>query len=212
MSGRARIVSELEHLRTPLSEVHPDPDNPNVHPLRSIEALMESMSEHGMDQPIVARAANGQIVKGNGRYAAAQQLGWEEAAVLFVDDDEVRAIRRGLADHGSERLGYIEEDALRAALRQVDHEQNPVAGYDDSILSGASGNGGRDEDGEEDEGDQQEPGGHERLTLYLTGEDHPRIVQALKDARQAAGVETNGDLFVRMASEWNRETEEADDD
>ena len=75
--SHAILPEALETLRTDLEKIRPDPTNPKLHDSAQIDAIAASFLEFGQDQPIVADR-NGVIAKGEGRYLAAQQLGWEE--------------------------------------------------------------------------------------------------------------------------------------
>lgn len=124
--SRAILPEALESLRTPLSKIHPDPANPNKHPKRQIEQIALSLQEFGQHQPIVCDLA-GVIAVGEGRYLAALALGWDDAAVVFVDDDELRRVRRNIADNQTARLAEMDAEAL---LALVQTQSEPVAGFD----------------------------------------------------------------------------------
>ena len=128
--SKAILPEALEGLRTPLTAIRPDPANPNRHPKRQVDQIALSLQEFGQDQPIVVDR-KGVIAKGEGRFLAAQALGWEDAAVLFVDDDELRRIRRNIADNQTAKLAEMDEAAL-LALAQAQEE--PVAGFDEQAM------------------------------------------------------------------------------
>jgi len=130
----AILPEPLESLRTPLEAIRPDPTNPKLHDSRQIEAIAASFLEFGQDQPIVVDA-EGVIAKGEGRYLAAKRLEWEDAAVLFVDDDELKRVRRNLADNRTHEMTGYDDEMLLALLRQVTDEENGhVPGFDDAYL------------------------------------------------------------------------------
>lgn len=128
--SKAILPEALEGLRTPLTAIRPDPANPNKHPKRQVDQIALSFQEFGQDQPIVVDR-KGVIAKGEGRFLAAQALGWEDAAVLFVDDDELRRIRRNIADNQTAKLAEMDEAAL-LALAQA--QEQPVAGFDEQAM------------------------------------------------------------------------------
>lgn len=61
-------------------------------------AITSSLMMLGWHAAIVT-TKNGEIIVGHGRYAAAQYIGVDKVPVLRVDDDEAKAIARGLADN-----------------------------------------------------------------------------------------------------------------
>lgn len=126
----ANLPADLESLRTPIDRVSIDPANPNQHPQRQIDQLAASFLEFGQDQPIVADM-DGVIAKGAGRYLAARQLGWTDVAVVFVDDDTVKRIRRNIADNQTAKLAEMDTQAL---LLLVQAQDEPVPGFDEEAL------------------------------------------------------------------------------
>ncbi|MFW6776105.1 ParB/RepB/Spo0J family partition protein [Nocardioides sp. CPCC 205120] len=72
----------------PLTELHPDPDNPRED-VGEVAELADSMDSVGLLQPIVARRDDeGRlvVVAGHRRLAAAQHLGWASVAVVIRRD------------------------------------------------------------------------------------------------------------------------------
>jgi len=132
--SHAILPEAIESLRTPLDEIRPDPTNPKLHDANQIDAIAASFLEFGQDQPIVADR-NGVIAKGEGRYLAAKQLGWEDAAVLFVDDDDLKRIRRNIADNRTHDMTGYDNEVLLGLLQQVtDEEHGHVPGFTDADL------------------------------------------------------------------------------
>ena len=70
-----------------LSEIIPNPKNPNNHPKKQIDLLAKIIDFQGQRSPIVISNRSGFVVKGHGRLQALQALGWSEAAVDFQDYD-----------------------------------------------------------------------------------------------------------------------------
>lgn len=81
----------LEVVYHDLSTIHPNPWNPNVQNTRTYEAEVESIKKYGFRVPMQVRshpekAGEWQIVDGEHRWKAAQDLGYAEGPTLHVDD------------------------------------------------------------------------------------------------------------------------------
>jgi len=126
------IAEPLRPLAEPLDAVQPDPKNARVHSPGNLEAIRASLKAYGQRQPVVANSPSGIIEAGNGRWLAAQQLGWEYIAVVWVKDAPGTQTGFSIADNrtaelaewSQERLGELFEDdpfdgeaGLREALQ-----------------------------------------------------------------------------------------------
>ncbi len=65
----------------------------------NVASIVESLQEFGQHRPLVLQRSTNKIIVGNHTYKAAKVLGWTEIAVFFVEDDDVAAVRRSLADN-----------------------------------------------------------------------------------------------------------------
>lgn len=74
---------EIEYV-TPDS-IYPNAYNPNRQSEREFELLCSSMLEDGFTTPVLVHKATREIVDGEHRWRAAQQLGLKEIPVVFVD-------------------------------------------------------------------------------------------------------------------------------
>ena len=93
----------LAATRWPLTAITPYARKAKQH---NIPRIMASLRQFGVDQPIVVDG-DGVIIKGHGRYEAAQQLGWTTFPVLQRTDltpEEVRLAR--IADNTSQDGGW----------------------------------------------------------------------------------------------------------
>jgi hypothetical protein len=138
------IHENLRHLAMGVYVVQPDPFNARVHERASIEAIKESLSRFGQDQVIVVRRATMTCVKGSGRLLAARELFWTHVAVMLVDDDEVIAAARGLADNRTAELSHWDSAALGAALqrlREADAVPTVALGWTEAELAAIIGMG-----------------------------------------------------------------------
>lgn len=134
--------------QAPIHELTPDPGNPRLMRKHEAEALKRSLKEYGAVEPAVVNA-DGTIVGGHMRVAAAQELGWSTFPVIRVDlpadkakllnlalnrihgewdEDKLGELIYGLADEGAElALSGFEPEELEKLLADV----SPVGGEPD---------------------------------------------------------------------------------
>ncbi|HKE75087.1 MAG TPA: DNA N-6-adenine-methyltransferase [Acidimicrobiales bacterium] len=105
------IPDTLAALTVPVDTLRPYGRNPRR---GNLDAIRESLQHHGQYRPLVVNQRTNEVLAGNHTLHAAQQLGWTEIAVTYVDVDE--------------------EQAARIVL--VDNRTNDLAGYDDTELAG----------------------------------------------------------------------------
>jgi DNA modification methylase len=113
------IAEALRPLAIRCSELNLDPDNARLHPQENIEAIMKSLEEFGQDQPLVVQRQGMIVRKGNGRLLAARGLGWEWIAALVVDEDDVAAAARAIADNRTAELATWDEKKLAELLQSI---------------------------------------------------------------------------------------------
>ena len=68
-----------------VSEIVPNPRNPNKHTPEQIERLAKIIGHQGQRSPIVVSQRSGLLVVGHGRLEAIKKLGWEKIAVDYQD-------------------------------------------------------------------------------------------------------------------------------
>lgn len=149
------ILDDIE--RVALEDVQPYHNNPKEHPASQVGKIASSIEEFRWDQPIVTDL-EGEIVKGHGRYAAAERLGLEEVPVIrneYGSEAEKRAAR--IADNRSaespwdeELLGseleLLEEDDYDLDLTAFDDDE--LDAFLDAVDDGAVDAGGPDGEGD----------------------------------------------------------------
>jgi DNA modification methylase len=129
------INESLKNLATPIDDLHTLPGNPRR---GDIAAVARSLERFGQRKPIVAKHSDGTIIAGNHTWQAAKQLGWNEIAVVWTDDDDNTAHAFALADNRTAELGTYDEDALREMIAQlvnVDPELVSDAGYSQEAIA-----------------------------------------------------------------------------
>lgn len=87
-----------------------------------IEAVKRSVLAFKMRKPVVAMS-DGTITAGHHLYYACSELGYQELAVVFVDDDLATAKAYSLADNRSAELGSYDDDLLAAMIRDVHDDE-----------------------------------------------------------------------------------------
>jgi ParB-like chromosome segregation protein Spo0J len=81
----------------------PHPNNPKLHPDEQVDAIAQSITNFGFDQPIVIDA-QGVIIKGHGRRLAAMKLGMKSVPVIVSEGDKQAAkLNRILDNHLTSR-------------------------------------------------------------------------------------------------------------
>jgi len=112
----------------PLDQLHEDPANARK---GNVAAIAESLREFGQHRPVIARKDSHRIVAGNHLYRGAALLGWTEVAVWWVDDDDITAARRALADNAVGDLATWDNQALAELVQNT----GPVPGLDEAAVT-----------------------------------------------------------------------------
>lgn len=125
----AKIHPQLASLAMSVEQLVPDPTNARRHDDRNLQAIAQSLDEHGQRKPIVAQRVGDRLIvrAGNGTLAAAQQLGWSSLAVVVVEEGDVEATRYALRDNRTAELAEWDDDALRQALRECAESEADIA-------------------------------------------------------------------------------------
>jgi len=77
-----------------------------------VAAITESLREFGQHRPLVVQRDSGRVLIGNHTLRAAMALGWTEVDVVYVDDDDLMATRRAIADNATGDRAAWDKDAL----------------------------------------------------------------------------------------------------
>jgi hypothetical protein len=109
-------------------ELKPWRDNPRLNDGEPVEAVIASIKRFGFGSPILARAANREIIAGHTRWKAAIALELEQVPVRLLDISEREAHLLALADN---RLGELAEwsDSLASILSKYDLAEAELAGW-----------------------------------------------------------------------------------
>ena len=115
MTDKNKIAKELEPLAYPVDKLKHLDGNPRK---GNVEAVAKSYDMFGQRKPIVA-TKDGTVISGNHQLEAVKQLGWDKIAVLFTDDDELKAKAFALADNRVSDLGTYDKDFLSEMISSV---------------------------------------------------------------------------------------------
>ncbi len=108
-----------------LSEIEPNPDQPRKDfDAMALSALAESISAHGLIQPLVVRHAKSdgyyQIIAGERRWRASKMAGLVEVPVIVMEADDKKAAQLALIENiQREDLNPIDEAAAMEALLEA---------------------------------------------------------------------------------------------
>lgn len=149
-----------------LKKLVPDSRNARLHNERNIEEIKKSLHELGQHRPFVVQRETNKVIVGNGMLKAALALGWEEGLVLWVDDDDITATRRAIADNRTAEHATWDERVLQEILSELGNLDVDVPGFSadevdelvnmavDGVLPPIVDNSGN----EDDRGNRTEPG------------------------------------------------------
>ena len=115
-----------------LTEVEPNPAQPRKRfETEPLEALAESISQHGIIQPIVVRPKDGMymIVTGERRWRAARMAGLSEVPVIIIEADDRKAAELALVENLQRKdLNPVEEARAYADLiEEYSYTQEEIA-------------------------------------------------------------------------------------
>lgn len=119
MAGNIPVFCSFDKI-VPLSEMKPNPKNPNKHPQEQVELLAKIIRVQGWRAPVTVSTLSGMIVRGHGRYEAAKLLDCP-VPVDFQDyateSDELSDL---LADNRIAELADLDKAALADIFKEID--------------------------------------------------------------------------------------------
>ena len=127
-----RIIDDLSSLATPMDTLLLDPANARTG--HDIDAICASLTKFGQRTPLVVNKNTNIILKGNGTYKAAKQLGWDKIAASYVNDDNLTATQYSIADNRTGDLSVFDDATLKDLLNAMD-EPLDVPGIDEKFLN-----------------------------------------------------------------------------
>lgn len=124
----SHIVDQLRPLAFPVDQLVHDPANARIHDETNLAAIQSSLLRFGQDQPLVVQRPGNIVRKGNGRLAVARRLGFTHMACVFVEESEVSAVCRALADNRTAELAAWDQGVLNSLLAAIRDEGESVDG------------------------------------------------------------------------------------
>ena len=105
----------------PLSDVKPNPKNPNQHPEEQIELLAKIITTQGWRAPVTVSTLSGLVVRGHGRLMAAKYAGLEFVPVdLQHYDSKDAELADLLADNKIAEFSDIDSNMLAEVFADID--------------------------------------------------------------------------------------------
>lgn len=117
------IIGPLQQFAIPIASINFDKRNARKHSDRNIETIKSSMLQFKQRMPIIVRKETMVVHVGNGRLAAAVQLGWKTIAALVLDETEIDAISYAIADNRTAELAEWDFDVLPGLLKLIQDDQ-----------------------------------------------------------------------------------------
>ncbi|MBE6624988.1 MAG: ParB/RepB/Spo0J family partition protein [Ruminococcaceae bacterium] len=128
------VVAKKESITTlKLSQLEPKSDQPRKYfDSDALEALADSIAQHGLIQPIVVRRTElgfYQIIAGERRFRASKMAGLSEVPVVIVDADELKSAELSLIENiQREDLNpYEEAQGYYSLMHEFDLTQEQVS-------------------------------------------------------------------------------------
>src|SRR5690349_20997967 len=116
------MEASLEVTWVPIRDVFLSPSNPRRND-EAVPHVAASIRRFGWQQPIVARRS-GEVIAGNTRLKAAQQLGMTEVPVWWFDGSDLDAVAYNLADNRLHSFSQWNEPELAKLLEQLRKEDS----------------------------------------------------------------------------------------
>jgi site-specific DNA-methyltransferase (adenine-specific) len=120
----------------PLDSLRPWAENPRKNEGEPVRKVAGSIRRFGFAAPILARAANREIIAGHTRWLAAKELGLDRVPVRFMDLDPADAKLLALADNRIAEEASWDDDKLAQILAELKAEDVELVatGFDDDEI------------------------------------------------------------------------------
>jgi hypothetical protein len=222
------IVEDLQPLAVKMSELKLAGSNPRI---GDVEAIRKSYERFGQRKPLVAHRKSKEIIAGNHQYQAAAELGWDEIAVVWVDDDDETAVAYSIADNRIGQLGEWNVEELVLAFDTLDPTDLATVGFSEvdiedfraladehaitapatTVDGGLGKQSNNDADGKEtkvkkdstyDEFLERYMNRATRgIVLYYAQEEYAKMVEALDTLAERFGLEDNATTVQKLVED-----------
>lgn len=115
----ANITPELRQHAVPIADLNIDPANARKHPERNLAAIRASLEKFGQHRPAVVQKKGMVVRVGNGMVEAARALGWTHIAAVVVDEDDLSAVQRSIADNRLSDLSEFDPEILQSLIEPM---------------------------------------------------------------------------------------------
>lgn len=123
MTPIGKFQKSIIPLLREVPDLIPDPENARVHGDENMEAIRTSLSTFGQVTPIVYwrdRTGALVVIKGNGTFQAAKDLGWSHIAAMEFEGSETYARAYAIADNRSAELAEWDTVRLQFQLDAIE--------------------------------------------------------------------------------------------
>jgi hypothetical protein len=146
-ASRARVRDTLAAEWLAPGDLRPWPGNPRNND-GAVNAVRASIEAFGWGEPIVARAANREIIAGHTRWKAAMAMGLDRVPVRLLNITAKKAHALALADNRLGEISTWNDAGLREALAALSAEDRKVAGFAAGMIDETETSADSDEDAE----------------------------------------------------------------
>lgn len=122
-------ISKIEMV--PIGKIIPHPKNPNIHTDKQIEDLADLIREHGFDTALVVSTKSGFLIKGEGRWKAAQLLGMATVPVSRREyENDAKEYAAMVSDNEIGKASRVDHDMVKLEIKALKIDPNSL-GIDD---------------------------------------------------------------------------------
>lgn len=119
----------------PVSEIVPNPKNPNIHTPEQIERLVKLINFQGFRNPLIVSKRSGFLVAGHGRLEAAVKAGLETVPVIYQDfDNEAMEYAYVVSDNAVAEWATLDLASINAELPDLGPFDIDLLGIKDFTL------------------------------------------------------------------------------
>lgn len=139
MAGTIPVYCAHEEI-VEIGKLIPNPKNPNQHPEKQLQLLANIIKGQGWRAPITVSKRSGYIVKGHGRYKAAQVLGTSFVPVDYQEyANEAQEYADLIADNRIAELSQMNEVKLAEMIKEMESSGDILdikfTGFDETDLN-----------------------------------------------------------------------------